>query len=347
MLYLDSINMKLSIVVPTLNQGCFIEECLLSIQKQTYRDIEIIIQDSLSTDETESICKKFIGQDPRFHYFRESDSGQSDAINRGMNRSTGQLWTWLCSDDYYSDLSALESLVKRIQEVPSDNKKIIGAFGDAQYVTEASELVGPYYNSTRDLTRQDFKTNWPLSQPSSLLLLSAVKEVGGVDASLNLGMDLDLFLKLLKENCCFVYVPKMIVNIRLQPNSKSVKFRKKTAENALTIVKKHFGEVGSPLESAYTREYAVSKRLEVNERIRNILWSVVPFRQSLKSSIQNYESTAIQYIENEKHWSLKLALFHLIWKVYCFIKWRFIFPSKKAFNYLSEVLFRAKSFFIK
>src|SRR4051812_44387931 len=120
--------MKLSIVVPTLNQGCFIEECLLSIQKQTYRDFEVIIQDSLSTDETESVCKKFIDQDPRFSYFRERDSGQSDAINRGMNRSTGQLWTWLCSDDYFAEMSALEVLVKRIQDEPKDSKKVVGVF---------------------------------------------------------------------------------------------------------------------------------------------------------------------------------------------------------------------------
>src|SRR4051794_10116781 len=95
--------MKASIVIPTFNQGPFINECLLSILNQSYQNFEVIIQDSMSTDQTEEICQRFASKDARFLYFREKDTGQSDAINRGLARSTGEIWTWICSDDYYTD----------------------------------------------------------------------------------------------------------------------------------------------------------------------------------------------------------------------------------------------------
>ena len=91
----------LSIVVPTFNQGQYIADCLNSICNQSYENIEVIIQDSLSDDETESICTAAAIADSRVKYFREKDSGQSDAINRGLRRSSGAAWTWICSDDFY------------------------------------------------------------------------------------------------------------------------------------------------------------------------------------------------------------------------------------------------------
>src|SRR5208337_241637 len=103
--------MKVSIVVPTLNQGKYLTECLESIYTQTYRDMEVIIQDSLSNDGTEAVRNKYTQMDPRFRYCREEDSGQSDAINRGLAKSSGELCTWICSDDRYNNSLAVARLV--------------------------------------------------------------------------------------------------------------------------------------------------------------------------------------------------------------------------------------------
>lgn len=250
--------MKVSITVPTFNQGPFIDECLGSIQAQTYPDLEVIIQDSESKDETQKICEGYAARDPRFKYYREKDTGQSDAINRGLKRSNGELWTWICSDDYYADPKAIHALVAAFQASPKP--QCVGVYGKAQLVSEKSVIFREYGGFTRDLKREDFKLNWPLSQPSSILDLSAVRRIGGVKENLHLGMDLDLFIRLLDEGKQLTYVPTMVASVRLQPDSKSVKFEKMTAENALAIVQEYFGDTQDLFHSAYGREIRRIKR---------------------------------------------------------------------------------------
>jgi glycosyltransferase involved in cell wall biosynthesis len=337
-------NMKLSIVIPTYNQGCFIGDCLSSIQNQTFRDFQVIIQDSNSSDETEEVCSKVVEADSRFLYFREKDEGQSDAINRGLARSTGEMWTWICSDDLYADSRALEKLVEHFQKMRKLDEKVIGVFGDAQYVTESGQIMGPYYNLTQDLTRDHFQLNWPLSQPSSLLLRQAVSEVGGVDKSLNLGMDLDLFLKILEGNRTFVYVSQMTVNIRVQPNSKSVKFRKKTAENALMIVRKHFGDFGNLQGSAYFAEYKISRRLE----LKTAIGAMVPFSNTLLQAVGSMRNQAnlVMHPGYKKRKLKDLVLFS-VWTSGCAVqKFFFTLTSRPAVR-LMECMIRAKAHFIK
>lgn len=242
----------LSIIIPTYNQGPFIEDCLKSILSQSFKDYEVIIQDSNSTDETESICKKYIKKDPRVKYFREKDEGQSDAINRGLGKSSGDFWTWICSDDrYHANPDALKNMIEHLYSKISESSKIVGVYGNAFYMSEKGEVLNEYGNFKSDLKAIDFKHSWPLSQPSSILLTSRVREVNCVDKNLFLGMDLDLFIKMLKDDNQFTYLDIDVVDIRLQENSKSVKYQKDTAINALMIVKKHFGDIGNIHLSAY------------------------------------------------------------------------------------------------
>jgi len=340
--------MKVSIVVPTYNQGPFIEDCLSSIQKQTYQKLEVIIQDSLSTDQTEEICRAYVRRDCRFHYFREKDTGQSDAINRGLARCTGEIWTWICSDDYYAGFESLSAVLGRLNALQLQENRVVGVFGDAQYVTQDGYFINLYYNQTRDLTVEDFKMTWPLAQPSAFLFREAVVQAGGVDPKLYLGMDLDLFLKILKDGRKLVYVPQMVVNIRIQPNSKSVKLRRKTAENALTIVKKHFGDYGVPLESAYVKEFAIAKRLEVTEKIRNALWLFFPFRNVVKALISDLKHRAHLYMDPKcKEKGLGIFLFRFVWGSYQRVKWYGFYPIKRRVVGCIELIMRSKGVVIK
>jgi glycosyltransferase involved in cell wall biosynthesis len=186
--------MQLSIVIPTYNQGQFIADCIESIVNQSFKDLEVIIQDSMSSDETERICKEYATRDSRIQYFREKDSGQSDAINRGLKRSTGKYWTWICSDDRFSNLTCLEKLVQAIET--KNPKEYVGVFGKAAFISEAGDFVGNYQSPQQRFGCKRFSIDPGLFlQPSSILVCERVKEVGGVVESLHLGMDLDLFLK--------------------------------------------------------------------------------------------------------------------------------------------------------
>ena len=88
---------KISVVTPSYNQGDFIEETILSVVGQNYPDVEYIVIDGGSTDETLSILEKYTRE---FSYvISEPDDGQSSAINKGFARATGEVFTWLNSDD--------------------------------------------------------------------------------------------------------------------------------------------------------------------------------------------------------------------------------------------------------
>ncbi|AQR60887.1 hypothetical protein BZG35_03875 [Brevundimonas sp. LM2] len=90
---------RISVVIPTFNQGEYIEETILSILNQNYSDVEIIVIDAVSTDNTPEILERYRH---RFtHLISEPDKGQSDAINKGFALVTGDLVTWLNSDDMF------------------------------------------------------------------------------------------------------------------------------------------------------------------------------------------------------------------------------------------------------
>jgi len=92
---------KITIVTPSYNQGKFIEETILSVISQNYPNLEFFVIDGGSSDETLEILKKY---DKYINYWvSEKDGGQSDAINKGLKRSTGEILTWLNSDDQFHD----------------------------------------------------------------------------------------------------------------------------------------------------------------------------------------------------------------------------------------------------
>jgi glycosyltransferase involved in cell wall biosynthesis len=90
---------KISIITPSYNQGEYIEETITSILDQGYPNLELIVMDGGSTDETVEILKKY--DDQITFWQSELDKGQTDAINNGFKKCTGDIVTWLCSDDYY------------------------------------------------------------------------------------------------------------------------------------------------------------------------------------------------------------------------------------------------------
>ena len=92
----------ISVIVPVYNAEEYLEECLESIKNQTYSNIEVILVNDGSTDNSQAICERYCQQDPRFHLINQENQGQSVARNNGVAASTGELITFVDSDDVVS-----------------------------------------------------------------------------------------------------------------------------------------------------------------------------------------------------------------------------------------------------
>lgn len=126
---------RVSIITPSYNQGEFIEETINSVISQTYENIEYLIIDGASTDSTLKVIAKYSSSISKV--ISEKDAGQSDAINKGIRLATGDLITWLNSDDLLEP-QAIEQAVSTFIEYP----EIDFVYGDVKLIDEDSNQIG-------------------------------------------------------------------------------------------------------------------------------------------------------------------------------------------------------------
>jgi glycosyltransferase involved in cell wall biosynthesis len=179
-----------SIVTPSYNQGPFIEETIRSVLLQGYPDLEYIIMDGGSTDGTEEIIRKY-GPWLAF-WVSEKDHGQSHAVNKGWQQSTGEILAFLNSDDIY-----LPGAIPQAVESLSQANDCAMVYGDGIWIDEASHFLklqqsGPL--DARDLLTGTCSYNIP--QPTAFMRREALQTIGGLDESLHMAMDYDLWVKL-------------------------------------------------------------------------------------------------------------------------------------------------------
>lgn len=205
---------RISIVTPSFNQGAFIEETIRSVLLQGYPDIEFLIIDGGSTDETLAIIRKY---EPWLaHWVSEKDRGQSHALNKGLARVTGPIFGWLNSDDYYlpGALSTFAGLCNRCPDAVgwAAATQVINETGARAYVLQ------PVAGSREALGEWAHKAFIP--QPSCLFAAERVRRVGGINEALYYTMDVELIMKLagLGE---FAVAPDVVTCFRLYRGCKT------------------------------------------------------------------------------------------------------------------------------
>src|SRR5579862_3033747 len=117
----------ISVITPSFNQGAFLGEALASVQLQNYENYEHLVVDGNSTDGTVALLRSLTGNDEfsRVTWISESDSGQSEALNKGFRQAKGEIIGWLNSDDRYR-AGCFEQIVQAF----ADNPDIDILYGD-------------------------------------------------------------------------------------------------------------------------------------------------------------------------------------------------------------------------
>ncbi|MGL1902905.1 MAG: glycosyltransferase [Fibrobacterales bacterium] len=184
---------KISIVVPSYNQGRYLDKCLSSIFSQNYPNLECCVIDGGSTDESVAVIKKY--DDKLTFWVSENDRGQSHAINKGLERSTGDIWAWLNSDDWYEP-----GALFKVAETYKCNPEASAWVGACYRLHDNGWLH--YISYPNGLTREHLGNNWncrQFYQPSCFFNRKYVQEVGGLKEALHFTMDIDLYLRVLER----------------------------------------------------------------------------------------------------------------------------------------------------
>jgi GT2 family glycosyltransferase len=221
-----------SIVTPAYNQAQFFGDCLESVSSQSVAPKEHVIVDAMSTDETPAIVDAY---HPPYSVtkIRESDRGQSDGINKGVLRCSGEIVSWLNSDDYLLP-GALAAVVEAFADFP-DAVAICG-IGWKVGADGARLKQGPY----RPFSSMRLRTALEYVQPASFYRLAAWKSVGGLDESLHYAMDWDLLLKLSAIGR-IVAIPSPLAAIRYYSETKTSTGGWRRAAEIAAIGRRHNG----------------------------------------------------------------------------------------------------------
>ncbi len=186
---------RISIVTPSYNQGNFLEKTVRSVLLQNYPNLEYIIIDGGSTDNSVEIIKKY---EPWLTYWvSEKDRGQSHAINKGFERATGELYGWVNSDDFLA-----EGTLFKIVEQYSTDETIGAIYGQGHIVDERmsflrdTSLVVP---TEHNLFYWFEENGSEFMQPSCFFTRIAWEKCGPLCENLHFAMDLDLWLKISKK----------------------------------------------------------------------------------------------------------------------------------------------------
>ncbi|MFM8431911.1 MAG: glycosyltransferase [Bacteroidota bacterium] len=186
----------ISIIVPSYNQGKYIEATILSVLNQTYSNWELIIQDSCSNDQTERICVEYSTIDSRIRFYREKDQGFADGVNKGLVKAKGLIGAIQSSDDYYASAHVFADVISYFIQEPELTLVTSGfRMVDNRYHFIDIEPVKrkPGIVDSKDL----FRLKDHFAQGSTFFKIARAKEIGGLNPEVDMVADTDFWVRMI------------------------------------------------------------------------------------------------------------------------------------------------------
>jgi len=241
----------ISVITPSRNSGAFLEDAILSVAQQEGVRAEHIVQDSLSSDNTLDILRRF----PEVRWQWESDCGQSDAINRGFLRARGELVGWLNADDYY-----LPGGLKAIAQAAAEHPEADVFHGDCVFVDGKGGI-------TRSKVEHDFDPGilfyfgCYIPSTATFFRRSVIERGHLLDCDFRVCMDFEYFVRLAGAGFKFHYVPQFIAAFRWHKNNVSLQEVERRAYERGEVQRRHGSRVRSQMQLELLRQGFRAKRI--------------------------------------------------------------------------------------
>jgi glycosyltransferase involved in cell wall biosynthesis len=230
-------NPRVSIVTPTFNQAGFLREAIESVLGQDYPDVEYLVIDDGSTDETRSVLESF---GSRLRWWSRPNRGQTPTINEGFAVCRGEIVTWLNSDD-----TLLPGAVSWAVSALARHAEAGIVFGDTLFTRSDGSSLNRTTAQPFDYETFVVECHNPIPQCSSFVRRSLLEETGPLDPAFYYFMDWDLWLRAGLRRP-IVYEPVLLSTYRLHPQSKTVAQARRSAPELEYMYRKYFEDKEVP-----------------------------------------------------------------------------------------------------
>jgi len=210
--------LRISIITPSYNQCQFLESTIKSVLEQGYPELEYIVIDGGSDDNSIEILRKY--EDKLAYWVSEKDRGQAHAINKGLRKATGDILAWINSDDIY-----FPGAFEKVEKAFEDNLHADVIYGDGVLIDEQGKHIKTRYGIGFNYTVWLYGVAEAF-QPEVFYRKSAIDKSGLLDESFHMMMDREWWIRMARCGCKFVHLPEKLGALRVYGERKSTKYQK-------------------------------------------------------------------------------------------------------------------------
>jgi glycosyltransferase involved in cell wall biosynthesis len=210
----------------------YLPQAIESVLSQDYPDIEYIVMDGGSTDDTLRILAR---HGDRLQFISENDRGPSDAVGRGFRRARGDILAWLNADDQLLP-GAVRTAVEYLQQHPDID---IG-YGEGWWIDNKGEVIRRYPSIAFDA--RTLEADCFICQPATFMRAAAYRRCE-LDPTVRLSFDYDLWIRMAKQGLRFGLIPTYLANSRVHSEALSISERRSVFQSSMAVLKRHYGYV--------------------------------------------------------------------------------------------------------
>jgi len=225
--------LNISIITPSFNQDKYLEQTIISVLAQDYLNYEYLVIDGGSDDDSTNILKKYNSKIS--YWISEIDMGQTDAINKGLRKSSCEILNWLNSDDCF-----LPGAFEKIFNAFNDHPEADFIYGDIELIDESGASLGRILYPQANLNILIYGGNL-CAQPACFFRRRVIEKIGYLNQELDWSMDYEFWLRAANEKMVFYHMPEVLAQFRLHSGSKSVSQHNLITQQFFESYWAHFG----------------------------------------------------------------------------------------------------------